>query len=231
MKKRPSFSLFLSPREIGLGWLYLAAEFLLIPNLIYLLGGTVGGFSDSFANFLYYLTNALCCGLIFRNLLRDSLVQAGKSTGRLLGCVLAAFLGYQLSALGMQRLLLALAPDFANVNDAAIRTLIAEHPLLLGLGTILLVPLAEECLFRGLLFVPFYRKNHALGYLCSTLAFCAVHVVGYIGLYPAGTLALCFVQYIPAGLLLGWACARSGSLFAPMLVHGAINAVSFLTLR
>ena len=231
MKKRTSFPLSLSPREIGFGWLYLAAEFLLIPNLIYLLGASMGGFSDAFANFLYYGTNALCCGLIFRSLLRQSLVQAGKHTRQLLGYAIAAFLLYQLCAVAMQQLLSWLAPDFSNVNDAAIGTMVARHPLLMALGTVILVPIGEECLFRGLLFVPLYRKNRWAGYGISTLAFCAVHVVGYIGIYPPRTLLLCFLQYIPAGLLLGWACAGSGSLFASMLVHGACNAVSFLTLR
>ncbi len=230
-QKRSSFSLTLSPMEIGLGWLYLAAEFLLIPSLIYMVGGAMGGFSDSFANFLYYLTNAVFCALIFHNLLHQSLLQAGKRTGQMLLCVLVAFLGNQLCAWGMQWLFSLIAPEFSNVNDAAIVAMISQHPLLMAVGTVMLVPVAEECLFRGLLFVPLYRKNRMLGYAVSTLAFCAIHVVGYIGIYPPTTLLLCFLQYIPAGLLLGWACAGSGSLFSSILVHGAINAVSFLTLR
>lgn len=230
-KKRFSFPLSLQPMEMGLGWLYLAAEFLLIPSMIYLLGGFFGGFSDATANFVYYLTNALCCGLIFRRLLHQSLVQAGKRPGHLLLCSVGAFLAYQLCFRLLDWILQVTMPGFSNVNDNAIVSMVASAPLLMGIGTILLVPIAEECLFRGLLFIPLYRKNRALGYLVSTLAFSAIHVVGYIGIYPPKLLLLCFLQYIPAGFLLGWACAASGSLFASMLVHSAVNAVSFLTLR
>ena len=230
-KQRFPFPLTLLPMEMGLGWLYLAAEFLLIPSLIYTLGGFFGGFSNAAANFIYYLTNALCCAAIFRRLLRQSLDQAGAHPGCLLLCSVGAFLGYQICFRILDWIIRVTMPGFSNVNDNAILTMVASAPLLMGIGTILLVPIAEECLFRGLIFVPMYRKNHFLGYLVSTLAFCAIHVVGYIGIYPPKLLLLCFLQYIPAGLLLGWACAASGSLFAPMLVHSAINAVSFLTLR
>lgn len=230
-KQRVPFPLSLLPMEMGLGWLYLAAEFLLIPPLIYTLGGLFGGFSDATANFIYYLTNALCCGLIFRRLLHQSLEQAGKHPGQLLLCSVGAFLVYQICFHVLDWIMRSMMPGFSNVNDDAILTMVSSAPVLMGIGTIVLVPIAEECLFRGLLFVPMYRKNHALGYILSTLAFSAIHVVGYIGIYPPKLLLLCFLQYIPAGLLLGWACAVSGSLFTPMLVHSAINAVSFLTLR
>lgn len=230
-KHRLSFSLSLTPMEMGLGWLYLAAEFLLIPPLIYTLGGFFGGFSDAAANFIYYFTNALCCGFIFRRLLRQSLHQAGNHPAHLLLCSMGAFLGYQIFFRILDWLLQSVMPGFSNVNDDAILTMIASAPVLMGIGTMILVPVAEECLFRGLLFIPMYRKNRVLGYLISALAFSAIHVVGYIGVYPPMLLLLCFLQYLPAGALLGWACAASGSLFAPILVHSAINALSFLTLR
>ena len=48
------------------------------------------------------------------------------------------------------------------------------------------------------------------------------------GLAP---LLLCFVQYLPAGLCLGWAYARADSIFAPTLMHMIINLIGMLAMR
>jgi membrane protease YdiL (CAAX protease family) len=56
-------------------------------------------------------------------------------------------------------------------------------------------------------------------------------VLGYIGSADLLTLALCFLQYIPAGLCLAWAYDASGSIFAPVLIHTVINALGILSLR
>lgn len=225
------FSLHLSRSEWILGTMYLAMELFLLPSALFFVSDALGGLSDAVTNFLFYVCNAVFCVLIFRPLLSRSVETAGERGLRFIGVTAGAFLAlYAVMSLG-NRMIAYLDPEFANVNDAAITAMAAESPWLLGIGTMLLVPFAEECLFRGLLFTPFYAKRRPVAYAVSTAAFCAVHVIGYVGMYPPETLALCFVQYIPAGLLLGWAYAASGSLFAPMLVHSAVNAVSFFALR
>ena len=123
------------------------------------------------------------------------------------------------------------APEFSNVNDQALGLMIRQNPPLMLICVGFLVPVAEECLFRGLLFVPAYGRNPRAAYALSVLFFAAVHIVGYIGLYPPATLALCFIQYLPAGLILCWSLARSNSLAAPILIHCAVNLTGFLTLR
>ena len=95
----------------------------------------------------------------------------------------------------------------------------------------IMVPLAEECLFRGLIFTGLLGKNRNGAYLLSVLGFCAIHISGHLGSADVLTLAVCFLQYIPAGLVLAWSCERSGSLFAPILIHAAVNVGSLLALR
>jgi membrane protease YdiL (CAAX protease family) len=90
---------------------------------------------------------------------------------------------------------------------------------------------AEESLHRGLIFGSLYVKSHMAAYILSTMIFAAVHVMGYVGIYSARDTALAFVQYIPAGLALAWAYRKSGSIFAPMLMHATINCVSLFALR
>ena len=37
---------------------------------------------------------------------------------------------------------------------------------------------------------------------------------------------MAFLQYLPAGLCLAWAYTKADTIFAPILIHAIINAVS-----
>ena len=231
-KKTPKPApLSLTEQEQLLGWAYLGLELLALPTAITLLGAQFGGFSDSVTNFIYYLTNGVCCGLIFRKVLQDSLINAGTRMGVLLGAVLGGFLVLLGANQLMSALFEALIPGFVNANNAFVAGMVRKNPVLMTVGTVILVPLAEECLFRGLLFTGFRKQNRMGAYALSVLAFCAVHVAGYIGQADALTLGLCFLQFIPAGIVLCMSCEKTDSLFAPMLIHAAVNLGSILFLR
>ena len=86
--------------------------------------------------------------------------------------------------------------------------------------------MVEETLFRGLIFGNLRPLSRAAAYLVSALFFAAVHVWQYAGaLGWRGTL-LCAVQYLPAGLALGWTYEKSATIWASVLVHAGINAVA-----
>ena len=122
-------------------------------------------------------------------------------------------------------------PDFANINDAAIMEMVQSNYGLMVVGTVLLVPIAEECFYRGLIFRNLYGKHPVMAYILSMVIFSLAHVAGYVLLEDFGTLALCFVQYIPAGLILAGAYDFSGSIFAPILIHTSINLIGILSMR
>ena len=78
-----------------------------------------------------------------------------------------------------------------------------------------LAPIAEEVAFRGLLYRWLReRVGIGLGMLGSALAFSVLH--GIAGLIPAIAVL---------GLILAWVYERSGSIWAPIVVHGAYNAI------
>lgn len=230
-KKKSPKPLSLSETEGLLGSVYLALELTAVPVAVALVAQTLGGLSEGAQNYLYYWINAVCCGWIFRSMLKDSLINAGRNLPGLLGAVLVGFL----ILLGANELVTGLAeyliPGFLNSNNEAVASLVRENPVTMPLSLVLLVPLAEECLFRGLLFVGVRNKSVWLAYGISVCAFSAVHVLGYLGTVDPVTLAVCFVQYIPAGIVLAWSCEKTGSLCASILIHAAINAGSILALR
>ena len=115
-------------------------------------------------------------------------------------------------------------------NDANVAGMIAAQRWIMLAGTVLLAPLAEECFIRGLIFQGFHRKNRWAAYALSTLAFCCLHIYGYIGAYPPLTLVLCALDYVPAGIALAWSYEKADTIFAPILMHCLINALAFQAL-
>ncbi len=225
------FTLSLPRKSQKLGWIYLAFELFLLPVLLTTLGMMTGITSEAYLNCIYYAVNFIVCLILFYPLLRHSVKNALAHPGITVITAAIGFALFQVANIAIGYLISAFVPDFSNVNDSAVAELVYEAPLPMLLSVGFLVPVAEECLFRGLLFVPVFRKKALAAYALSVLFFAAIHVVGYVGLYPAGILALCFVQYIPAGLILCWSLAKTDSLVTPILIHSAVNLFSILTLR
>jgi len=222
----------LNHTEKVLGFVYWGLQLLVIPAaLSMLLPFFHMDLSEAKLNFVFFALNFVCTTAIFFRFLGHS----GKlAVARPFRVLQSAFFGYVLfwaASLAMGALFTRLIPEFFNVNDASIAQMAANDFTLTAIGTVLLTPVAEELMYRGVIFGALYSRSRVLAYAVSCTVFAAIHVVGYIGYYDPITLLLCFVQYIPAGLLLGWSYGRSGNIFAPILMHIAVNQTTILTLR
>ena len=88
------------------------------------------------------------------------------------------------------------------------------------LGSILLVPVAEEVLFRGILYQALrQRTGVAIAALVSAVGFAALHA------QPSPSAAIVF---LPMGILFAVAFERTHSLYPSMLMHAAYNGVIIL---
>lgn len=229
MKKHPKIYNQISQQTAIAGWVYYAVELLFLPSLLLSISARLG-IGDAAVNFVYYLLNFVFCTAIFKEFLLGSLECAAKNLAAFLRAVALGFVVYWAVNYVISLLLGLICPEFANVNDQSIAGMYGQHPVLIAIGTVLLVPLAEECVYRGLIFSQLKPKNRGVAYAVSSLAFCAVHVMGYVGVYPTATLVLCFLQYVPAGLLLAWSYEHCGSIIAPILIHTAVNAVAIINI-
>ena len=86
-------------------------------------------------------------------------------------------------------------------------------------------------MYRGLIFRNLYGKSRWAAYIVSIVLFAAIHIIGYIGKYSALELIIAVAQYLAPGLCLAWSYARANTIFAPIVIHAAINAVSINLLR
>ena len=181
-------------------------------------------------NFLFFAINFSAVLVIFRKFLLQFLQTDGKGWLRI-GIVALVFFGLnQLCSMAMGHLLIRLEPEFANTNDQNIAAMSQNKFALMFIGTVILVPVYEECLFRGLIFRGMYSRRPALAWIFSVVAFGTVHLLSSAGSSP-WMLFLNFLQYIPAGLCLAAAYRLSGSLICPILIHAAVNAMGMMSLR
>lgn len=229
MRKLP---VTLNRGETWLGWIYWAVQLLVLPTVIDAVLPLLGlDLSVIQFNFIFFALNFLFLTVIFHRFLGEHTKLALKQPFRVLRYAFGGYVFFWISTTVIGIVTAHFVPSFSNVNDTAIMQMAASDYTLTAIGTVLLAPVAEELMYRGLLFGSLHHRSPAGAFILSTIVFAAIHVVGYIGLYRPLILVLCFLQYIPAGLCLGWAYTRSGNIWAPILAHIAINQTSILTMR
>ena len=209
---------------------YMLLEFLVLPTVISLLNSMLPNpLNAARLNLAFFALNYVVVGLILRKFIGKSLMES--QPGLLLGSAALGMLAYWAMNLAVGTVILLINPEFANVNDAAITDMAQSDLLFSILGTVVLVPPCEELLFRGVVFGGLYNRRPVMAYVLSTVCFAAIHVIGYIGLFSWDILALCFLQYLPAGICLAWSYTRSGSILTPILIHTLVNAIGVAIMR
>ena len=232
MKKSKLLYISMSRTEKILGWLYMAFSLLCLPAALTWVNGQLADpLDEATLNFVFYLTNFLFIAGIFFRFLRASLVAAWRDIWNFIQAVILGYVAYLAASKAMEFIMPLLMPGFSNINDAAIAELAKANYTLMLVGVVFLAPVAEEMLYRGLIFRQLWQSSKAAAYLVSMAAFAAIHVLGYIGSEDLGRLVLCFIQYLPAGLCLAWTYTKADNIVAPMVVHAIVNAVAIGALR
>lgn len=218
-----------SARESIWGACYLLFQMLALPSFLYWANGQVDTpLSDPELNFLFYIVNFVSILLIFHDFLARSLSQLLNHPIDGLQAAILGFVAYYVCFHAMDWIVSLVLPGYTNYNDESIADLSRGNYFLMFLGTVILVPPVEECLYRGLIFRNLYKKSHWAAYVISIAAFACLHILGYIGTYSPSGLIIAFLQYIPAGLWLAWSYIKGESIFVPILIHAAVN---FITIR
>ena len=231
MAKYNRLSHTLTKSELWLGWGWLLFQTILLSDLLAIVNASAGyPLGSEWINFIYFCINFLAVSILLRKFLGRSVTHLGANFFR---CIKGAFLGfcvYYVTTMALNHLIAALYPAFSNINDGNVASLIRLGNVPMIIGTMFLVPVAEEVLYRGVVFQSLYAVNRFWGHVLSAAIFCAVHIIGYIGTADPLTLALSFIQYIPAALCLAWAYTEADNIFAPIMIHMAVNTMGILAL-
>ena len=232
MKNSDFLSSSLTRQEKLYGAVWLVFETLLFSMLLQVLNGLLPTpLPQAEVNFVFFSVNFAVVAIIFRRYLWAQVKLLPNLMGKIFSTAITLFMAYWIANFLLMQVLFALNPEHFSINDVTIQSLVREDYFLMFLGSVILVPITEECLFRGLLFRGLHDRSPILAWVVSTALFSAVHIINYIGAYPFDTILLCFVQYIPAGVCLAGAYRLSGSLLSPILIHALVNFVGMLALR
>ncbi len=224
MKKLP---VTLSKTEFIRGIYMLIAQQLVLPQLLAVIAVAFHiTLTSATLNFVYFLINYLAAIVIFRKFLWAELDIALSNTTLVLSSAVIGYGIYYVLSTGIAYLIGWIDPDFSNLNDANIGSMSQQQFALMAVGTVILVPPAEELLFRGVLFNRIYEKRPIIACVISVVSFSLVHLIGYVGQYTPLAFFLAFLQYLPAGIALCFAYIRSGTIFAPILIHTFVNALA-----
>ena len=219
----------LRKNEIVAGSVYGVFHFLALPTLaaaVFLYSGA----PEWVIQFGICLLSFLATIIIYRCFLLQSCKDITLRPVRFIAfTVLALAIFYALFLL-VNYIIYTVDPDYKNLNDEGVMELVQQGGIWIILGTVLFAPVAEECLFRGLMFRAIYEKHPVLAWILSPILFSAVHLLAYVDLYSWKTIILTFVQYLPAGISLCFAYKTAGSILSPMIVHCLINLISIFLL-
>ena len=221
-----------TPNESVFGLIYFILQFLIIPGILVVVSMMLAAPpSETIINVLFFAFNFVAVLIIFRKFLTANLCMLLDAPWHVLRFAGIGALIYMVGNTAFTLLITAVSPDFANINDAAIMEMVQENFGLMTLGTVVLVPVAEECFYRGLIFCNLYDKSPVWAYAASMVLFSLAHVLGYVTLMDFGTLVLSFIQYLPAGFALSWAYLRSGSIYPSILIPMTVNQAGMLLMR
>lgn len=218
--------------EFIFGFIYFLLQLLVVPGIIVAVDMMLPSpMPAAVLNFICFAVNFVAVLVIFRKFLWANLSPVREAPWNVLRWAGIGFVIYTAGNTLFGWVVGLLDPDFVNINDSVIMEMVQGHFGLMTVGTVLLVPVAEECFYRGLMFRGIYDTSPVLAYAVSMVLFSLAHVLGYVTMVDFGTLVLCFFQYLPAGFALALAYRQSGSIYASILIHMTVNQMGMLLMR
>ena len=178
------------------------------------------------SNVVYCLISVLLGFALFSGLWERNLDRLLTRPGRNLASVAAGLAAW----IALDLLVRQIPLPVRNPNESGYALEYLLSPRATGLIVVVLMPMVEELLFRGVLFGGVRRYSRGAAYLLSAGLF-ALYCVWQFA-FSYGRLDLRYlllaVQYLPAGVLLSWCYERGGSLWSAVLLHMAVNGLTLL---
>ena len=224
MAKKPSLGYGLSRAATIAGWCYLPFYLFLLSYLIQYAAALLGLHPSALTvNLIYFAVNLAVVLIIFRDFLRQRFF--GPGFWNFVQSIILVL--YYAVTWAVRFALDKLVPGYTIYNNETVGDLVLANRYAMMFVTIILAPIIEETLIRGLVFGSLHRTSRALAYVVSCFLFVFMHNWQYFALYPVGSVLLSCLPYIPAAIALGWVYEKSSTIWAPITLHALINAMSF----
>lgn len=231
MRGKNAFPFPMSKTEAIVGWVYVFVHTFALSVLVELLGIYVFPLlhipvTPANVNFAYYAFSFIFLLIFLFKFWRDSFRILWSNVLQTLGTIVISYFVYLALGYLVTLLLDLFLDDLVNPNSAAVSTVMKLNPNTMIAIAVLLAPVVEETLFRGVVFGTIRKKSRIAAYLVSTLFFAVYHLWSYLLDGFSWQIVLYLVQYIPAGIVLAWCYERSENLWGSVFLHMIINYVS-----
>lgn len=165
-------------------------------------------------------------------ILKDMIVEQWKDYFKnikshlLYGCLIGPLAIYGLGMIG-GLITVALGETSVSQNQNMINMMTQSKPILMIITTVVLAPILEEFVFRGIVFGWLYEYNRVLAHLLTAFVFAFVHIMMAIF---AGNMAewLQVFSYFFMALPLSYLYEKSDNIFVPITTHVINNLISIL---
>lgn len=227
--KSVSFSRTLTKGELTAGLIYFVIHVLILPfALSYAVSFlAVAGISlnSVTVNLIYYAIGFVAVLIILRHFLIDNFSSLWSLLIPNIGTMIVGFVAYYILNYIVSYAANALFGSLSNPNDENVMSIVEVNLNASIVMAVLLGPLVEECLYRGVIFTAIGKRFRILGYAVSSVLFALSHV--YMSLVTSydPRLFLTAIVYLPSGLVFCWMYERSKNVFCGVFVHMAINAL------
>ncbi len=228
-KPRREFRNLMTTGEKIAGWIYLPVHIvvlpLLLPAILYWL--TRGNVPDgAMVNVWYYMI-----GLVFLLAAQFRFFRENYHvfTHSLRNVLLTMAIGYFI-LLACNYALLLITQLFGGLptspNDEAVNELLKVDMRRMVAAAVIMAPIVEEALFRGMIFGSLRGKHRFWAYALSMVLFALCHVWQYAVVAQSFQPLLSAFAYLPIGFVLAFCYDRTGSIWTPIFFHMFYNALA-----
>lgn len=237
--KNKRFNQRLTTQEIILGTLVLVPAFLKLMSYVssaivkfYYAYFRVGApYSEAVAvlnfinDFLIVILGIICLGGFLKKQLKEGIHQLPHIFVH--GVLLGMAFNYAASAVANLIVQLFATSSTTSTNQTIVQSILTKYPFWMLISIVILAPVAEEIVFRGVLFTWLRKYNRILAYLVSGLLFGFVHVAQAVfGGNPAELILM--LPYAATGLVLCYVYESCDNLLGSIALHLTNNLLASL---
>ena len=219
----------LTKSELIAGWCYLPVYLVLLSVALQYVFGWLGlETTELRVNIAYFAINFAAVLLIFHRFLRQRFF--GNGFWNFIQTLILGFVFYWAGTWAIEWIVTKLGGSLTLYNNDTVSDMISMDRYVMLAVTVVLAPITEETLIRGLVFGSVRRASRAMAYIVSILVFSLMHNWQYFGFYPTLSVLLSCLAYVPAAAALAWTYEKSGTIWGSIALHAVINALSFFSL-
>jgi len=216
----------LTREEQNRGYVFFALFFLVFPVLKMAVEWAFDHFfglylSEAVSAAVYYYIMAVLTMVVFWSFLCNSGRILMNFLPENLFALITGFLGGQLLAFLFQ----FLPWPVEDPNPIVWAEQYAYSPAATILIVVILVPIVEEVLFRGLLFGSLRKRSRTTAWIASVVLFAVYSVWTFAVANGDARYLILALRYLPMSVALTWCYDRGGSVWSAALLHAIFHAI------